>query len=198
MNRPPATALHWECVLAPSPRHAMLAEFVRHTYASWFGARLDVVMPELCALLGPDDEPHAVAGFRHAADDRLFLEQYLDIPIETAIMTATGADAKRVEIWEVGNLATRCPGAARDFVATAARQLASRGAGWAVFTGTRRVVAIFRRLGIPLLTRAPATPDRVAGGGDGWGDYYEHTPRVLLGRISAGLGVLAAAEPGPR
>ncbi len=180
----PLPVLRWESARAPGARHSTLAEFVRNTYEARFGARLPAVMPELCALLEPDGQPMAVAGFRGAAHGTLFLEQYLDVPIEAAIAALTGSSVRRAGIWEIGNLATRCPGAARHFVSIAANELAARGAEWGVFTGTRRVLAVFRRLGIPLITLADATPDRVKDGAGAWGDYYSHAPRVVFGRIS--------------
>ena len=181
--RDPQPDLRWESARAPGQRHATLADFVLHAYVARFGARAPAIMPELCALLDTGGHPVAVAGFRNAARDSLFLEQYLDMPIEAAITAATGGSALREEIWEVGNLATHCPGAARYFVSAAADKLVLRGATWAVFTGTRRVVAVFRRLGIPLLTLAEASPDRIVDGGRGWGDYYSHAPRVVLGQV---------------
>lgn len=178
------SVLRWESARAPGARHATLAEFVCRTYEARFGARLPAVMPELCALLEPDGGPLAVAGFRGAAQEPLFLEQYLDVPIEAAISAATGQVVKRTEIWEVGNLATRCPGAARHFVNVAAHELAARGAAWAVFTGTRRVLAVFRRLGLPVVWLADADASRVADGVAAWGDYYNHAPQVVFGRLA--------------
>lgn len=188
------SVLRWESAHAPGTRHATLAEFVCRTYEARFGTRLPAVMPELCALLEPDGGPLAVAGFRGAAQETLFLEQYLDAPIEAAISAATGEVVRREAIWEVGNLATRCPGAARHFVNIAANELAARGAAWAAFTGTRRVLAVFRRLGIPVIRLADANPNRVADGAAAWGDYYKHSPQVVFGRIAdRGLALGAGA-----
>lgn len=183
--------LRWEAAAPHSSRHETLAGFVREAYRQHFGAKLNSVMPELCAIVDPDGLPRAVAGIRHAADGPLFLEQYLAGPVEDAITAAAGTFVPRTRIWEVGNLATRCPGAARYFVRRAAGALAERGAEWAVFTGTRRVVAVFRRLGIPLITLAEADPGRLADDGTRWGTYYEHAPRVVAGRVAAGLAATA-------
>lgn len=179
--------LRWEAAAPCSSRHETLAGFVREAYRQHFGAELLSVMPELCAIVDPDGLPRAVAGIRHAADGPLFLEQYLAGPVEDAIAAAAGTPVARAGIWEVGNLATRCPGTARHFVRQAAAALAGRGAEWAVFTGTRRVVAVFRRLGVPLVTLAEADPARLADDGTRWGTYYDHAPRVVAGRVATGL-----------
>ena len=164
-----------------------VADFVRNAYRQHFGASLCSLMPELCALIDVDGLPRAVAGFRPAAGQPLFLEQYLSSPVELEIAASTGEPVERSRIWEVGNLATRCPGAARYFVHRAAVALADRGAEWAVFTGTRRVVAVFRRLGLPLITLAQADPTRLRENARRWGSYYEHAPRVVAGRVSLAL-----------
>ncbi|MEJ2515324.1 MAG: thermostable hemolysin [Gammaproteobacteria bacterium] len=177
----------WESARHATPRHDDLAAFIREAYRSHFGANLASLMPELCALLDPDGLPRAVAGFRHAGRGPLFLEQYLDQPVEAAISLASREPVDRDSIWEIGNLATRCPGAARFFVRRAALELADRGATWAVFTGTRRVVAVFRRLRVPLITLGSADPERLGDDAAGWGSYYDHAPRVVAGRVSLGL-----------
>jgi len=192
MNATPAIAttpaeLRWEAASEASDRHAALADFIKGAYRQHFGASLSSLMPELCALIDVDGLPRAVAGFRQATDNPLFLEQYLSSPVEQQIAAATGEAVRRSAIWEVGNLATRCPGAARYFVHRAAAALAERGAEWAVFTGTRRVVAVFRRLGLPLITLAQADPARLQEDAAHWGTYYQHAPRVVAGRISLAL-----------
>lgn len=184
---PPLAPLRWEAAAAPAPRHAALAGFIRDAYERHFGAQLASLMPELCALVDLDGVPRAVAGFRPASSGPLFLEQYLGGPVEDAIARAAGEPVERRQVWEVGNLATRCPGAARDFVGRAAAALADRGASWAVFTGTRRVVAVFRRIGVPLVTLADADPARLTDRDTDWGSYYDHAPRVVAGRVSSGL-----------
>lgn len=176
-----------ESALEATPRHAMLAGFVRGTYRQHFGARLGAVMPELCALVEADGRPRAVAGLRAAASGPLFLEQYLPVPIESAIAAACGQPIRRADVWEVGNLATRCPGAARELVASAAGLLAERGAVWVAFTATRRVLAVFRRLRIPLLALGDAQAGMVHDDGTDWGSYYAHGPRVVAGRVLHGL-----------
>lgn len=177
----------WETAAQTTPRHDALAAFIRESYRSHFGANLASLMPEICALLDPDGLPRAVAGFRHAGSEPLFLEHYLDMPVEAAISAASGQPVDRNSVWEIGNLATRCPGAARFFVRRAALDLAQRGATWAVFTGTRRVVAVFRRLRVPLITLGCADPARLGEAAAGWGSYYEHAPRVVAGRVALGL-----------
>ena len=56
-----------------------------------------------------------------------------------------------------------------------------------VFTATRELIGIFRKLGLPLLALAPADPARLPEPVDDWGSYYESNPIVVAGRIRLGL-----------
>lgn len=185
--------LRWEAAVRESARHANLGGFIAESYRRHFGANLFPLMPELCALVDADGVPRAVAGFRHAGAEALFLEQYLDAPVEEVLGRLTGEHVERSGVWEVGNLATRCPGAARQFIHRAALALSGRGATWAVFTATRRVAAVFRRVGVPLIQLGEAEPGRLLWDGTDWGSYYDHAPRVLAGRVATGLVVTAGA-----
>ena len=59
--------------------------FVQKKFLRSHGAHVATFMPTLLLLTGAHDELAAVAGFRCAAHERLFLERYLPVPIEQAL-----------------------------------------------------------------------------------------------------------------
>ncbi len=116
------------------------------------------------------------------ADGRaLYLEQYLDQPVEAAIAAATGHSVERSHVVEVGNLAgANCRTAVR-MVALLPGQLMAGGYRWIVFTATSAVREILLGFGAPLVELARAEGARIATGADDWGRYYESDPRVFAG-----------------
>lgn len=144
-------------------------------------------MPTLLALRNDKGELCSVAGFRSAAEQPLFLERYLDEPIERAISTATRRDVSRSQIVEVGNLAGMNCRSAMRLVLTLPRMLLERGQRWIVFTATDTVRHLLANYHAPLIDLAPAVASRVQGLGDDWGRYYETDPRIMVGYLPDGL-----------
>ena len=129
----------------------------------------------------------ARAGWRGADAKPLFLENYLDAPIETILRTQTGQDLARERIVEVGNLASEKPGGSLQVILNLARHLDESGYEWVVFTATQELIGIFTKLGLPLLALAKADPARLGSAADDWGSYYDATPVVVAGRIRIAL-----------
>ncbi len=158
--------------------------FIRHVFAAAYGARLGVLMPALLAERDAEGGILAACGLRRADAGALFLETYLDRPVEDAIGAACGAVVARERIVEVGNLAVLPPFTARQFIASLTRHLLAGDAEWSVFTAVATLRNAFARLGVPFLrlgaARLEALPeaDRAA-----WGSYYDTTPEVLAVRV---------------
>lgn len=169
------------------PRRAELERYVQQVFSAKHGARVKSFMPTLLALQGGGGQVCGVAGYRFATHESLFLERYLDVPIEAAIRTATHASVSRADIVEVGNLASlRCK-AAVHLVALLPQLLVNKGCSWVVFTATEGVRTILDRFGAPVYELAPARAERVAGLGDEWGEYYRADPRIMAGYLPSGL-----------
>jgi hypothetical protein len=78
-------------------------------------------MPELIALFDAGGQILAAVGFRSADGENLFLEHYLDTPVEHAIAChSTRALPQREGIVEIGNLASIDRGASRKLFAVLA------------------------------------------------------------------------------
>lgn len=164
--------------------------FIEDTYAEAYGSRIQAHYPTLMSVQDEDGVIYAVVGFRHASDERLFLEQYLDAPVETVLGQAIGAPVQRGHIVEIGGLASSGQGATVFLFAAMARHLQGEGLRFAVATATEELRRIFNRAGLGALQLARADPHRLEGGGGAWGAYYQTDPVVLAGCIAAATGPL--------
>ena len=168
-------------------QRAALQAFVAERYAAAYDAEVQHFLPQLYSLHDRDGERLAAFGLRAAAAAPLFLETYLDQPIERILALAAGQPVARAEIVEIGNLAGRHPGALRLLIPAVAELLMRSGFRWLAFTGSQRLVNGFARLGIPLMPLAPARPERLdADARAAWCRYYDDAPTVMGGNIPAG------------
>ncbi|MDR2838896.1 MAG: thermostable hemolysin [Azonexus sp.] len=173
-------------MLAGSPRRRQAEDFVRQTFAQSYGARISAFAPNLMQI-ERDGSTVAVAGWRSAGDERLFLECYLDVPVNVAVARLAGHPVRRSRIAEVGNLASARSGGSINVILALARHLDQLGFEWVVFTATQELIGIFRKLGLSLLALAPADPARLPEPADDWGSYYDNAPVVVAGRIRLAL-----------
>ena len=169
-----------------SPRRAEAENYIADIFRSHYKAEVSSFSPNLM-LVESGDRIAAAAGWRCAADEPLFLETYLDTPIEQAISKLAGRPVERSKIVEVGNLAADRRGGSIDVILTLAAHLDRLGFEWVVFTATNDLISIFRRLGLPPLALAPADPERLGDEATAWGSYYSTNPIVVAGRIRLAL-----------
>lgn len=173
-------------VFAGTPRRAEAEGFIREVFRRSHGANITAFAPNLL-LLEQDARVVAAAGWRAAGDGRLFLERYLDLPIEDAMAALADQPVARNRIVEVGHLAADRRGSTVHVILALAGFLDALGHEWVVFTATRELLGIFSRLGLPLLALAPADPERLGDEAAEWGSYYDTQPIVVAGRIRVGL-----------
>ena len=185
----PLHELQWQVHGPNAPGRARVEAFVQSVYARRHGARVRQFAPTLVSL-DDADGPVAAAGYRQATGaPRLFLERYLDAPVEALIGAQTGVTPPRDAIVEVGHLAASRDGAGRRLIHRLGPHLAALGCTWVVGTLTEELRALFVRLGITPLTLAAADPSRLGHAREvaDWGRYYEHRPMVLAGHLSQAL-----------
>jgi hypothetical protein len=164
-----------------------IEHLVRMRFAEQHGARVCTFMPTMFAMRNDAGQLCSVAGFRSAALESLFLEQYLSEPVEQAIASVSHQAVERHEIVEVGNLAgINCRSAVR-LVLQLPQLLLSRGHQWIVFTATGAVRQLLSAYAAPLIELAPAEVSRLGRGQDHWGSYYQRDPRVMAGYLADGL-----------
>ncbi|HRP35023.1 MAG TPA: thermostable hemolysin [Gammaproteobacteria bacterium] len=169
-----------------SPRRAACEAFISGIFRRRHGAVLQHFAPNL-VLLERSGRIAAAAGWRSAADEALFLECYLDEPVEAAVGRVAGHAVSRARIVEVGHLASDTPGGTVAVILALADRLDRLGFEWVVFTATDELIAIFRRLGLPPLAIAAADQRRLGEQADRWGRYYDSRPVVVAGRIRLAL-----------
>lgn len=184
---------------AGSAERRKLERFIADRFAAVYGAELYSFMPRLYGLYDGDGQLLAAFGLRDAGDEPLFLERYLDQPVEELVEQRTGVRADRGEIAEVGNLAGASAGALRQLIPLLTRLLHRQGCRWVVFTGSARLCNGFTRLGLPLSVMAAAPIERLPPEERRhWGSYYQQSPSVMLGDVLNGRLRLEAIARSPR
>ena len=181
--QPPRRLLDVTAVGRQDADRAALEAYVRTAFNRSHDADVSTFMPTLLAFRDGAGSLRGVLGIRSAADAPLYLENYLDRPVEQAIVAAGYHPVERDEVIEVGNLAAGSCLAAVRMVAQMPVQLMNRGYSWIVFTATSTVHEILMGLGAPLVELGRADPLRVARQGDKWGRYYDNDPRVYAGYL---------------
>ncbi len=165
-----------------SAARASLEARIRSGFGMHFDACVEGFMPRF-AHYRHTSGATGVIGFRRASDEPLFLESYLDVPVESVIAEATGTFPARDRVAEVGQFVVDD----RDIVACFFRDLVAflieRNFDWVCFTGTDRIRALLARIGFHGLPIARAEETRVRRSPDRWGRYYDFDPIVVLGKL---------------
>jgi hypothetical protein len=172
--------------VAGSPRRGVAEAFIGDVFFRRYGADVSAFAPNLM-LMEQYGRIIAAAGWRPAGNDTLFLERYLDTPVEQALGRLAGQPVRRERIVEVGNLAAETSGGSIQVILALAGHLDELGYDWVVFTATSELAGIFARLGLPPLALAPADPARLGREAATWGSYYDSAPVVVAGRIRLAL-----------
>ncbi|MCW5658236.1 MAG: thermostable hemolysin [Burkholderiaceae bacterium] len=165
--------------------------FIRGVYARHFGADLLHFAPTLVSLRDRQGVI-AAAGYRSADTGRLFLETYLDAPIEQVLAAHQGTAPSRARVVEVGHLAGARAGEGLRLVRLLGPHLAAQGFHWVVCTLTEELRHLFKRLGVAPIVLGRADPAALGDHAQRWGRYYEHRPMVLAGHLPNALQQLAA------
>ncbi len=160
-----------------------LESFIQDGFQRKHGAAVRTYMPVLLGLRDEAGKIVGAAGYRPAAREALYLEQYLGEPIETTVSRKSAQSVGRGEIAEIGNFACRDCTTAMTMVAVLAEFMLDQDHRWSVFTATRTVRGIMRHLGIGLSELGRADKSRVVVTSDEWGSYYSTDPRVMLGYV---------------
>lgn len=177
------TAIH---VAMDSPRRQEAEAFIKQVFASRYGAQVTSFAPNLM-VLEQRGSIIAAAGWRSAKDTPLFLERYLDAPIEQAMAHLAPTPISRERIVEVGHLASQKAGSSVYIFRALASYLNSQGFEWVASTATQELIGIFAKLGLPPLALAAADPARLLDAAGQWGTYYDTQPIVAAGRIKSAI-----------
>ncbi|KQO30580.1 thermostable hemolysin [Pseudomonas chengduensis] len=170
-----------------SARRVALEQFIRQRFELQHDARIRHFMPCLFGLENQTGQLLGAVGVRSGNSGPLFLERYLDEPIQSAIGARLGhTEPSRGELVEVGNLAADSPGAARLLIVALTDLLVALGFRWVTFTGTPTLLNSFQRLGLTPIALGEADPARMGDELPDWGSYYDNRPLVMAGDIHGG------------
>lgn len=133
---------------------------------------------------------HAALGYRRAGEETLFLERYLDRPVEQCLTDVLGHAVERSSVIELGNLAADDAFAMVTLWGMAANDLGAD-CEVAVATLTAPLRRMFERLGVTLHVLAKADLQR-ADDPVAWGNYYANDPMVCAGLIAQGQRAISA------
>jgi hypothetical protein len=172
-----------------------LQRFIQHCFDVAHGARIAHFMPRLFSLHQRNGSRIAAFGMRSADRGPLFLESYLDMPIEAQLHAHFGKVVRREEIVEVGNLSATHAGATRWLIVAISLLLRQEGYRWIAFTATSVVRNALQRLGLKPHELGSATLARLPLEQQGdWGNYYQQSPAVMTGDLDHGFRTLFADE----
>ena len=157
--------------------------FIHNCFAEAYGADIQHFLPVLLCLKD-QFSTQAALGLRPAQNDTLFLENYLESPVENILSSVTQQPVSRSEIIEVGNLAIAGKGNFRALIVALTAFLSTTDFKWACFTIPPLLINSFARLGLQLVEIGTASIDRLPVEEQAtWGSYYDQKPRVMAGYL---------------
>jgi len=172
--------------------------FIADRFAEQHGAQPCMNYDHWHVVHAQGEQPMAALAVRPASDQALFLETYLNAPIEQAVSGVLGYTVPRDAIVEIGCLAALPTSAMLTLWNATAGSLVGRHSV-AVATLTAPLRKMFARVGLPFVELAIADPDKLQVDARGrWGAYYDTRPIVCAGEIAAGRAALQAFASGAR
>lgn len=173
---------------ADSADRAEVEQFVHEVFAKTYGAEVTQFMPELVTLR---DEHHALVaafGMRKAEKSPLFLERYLDVPVETLLSKRFNKTISRNQITEIGNLAVSNPRNAGILIAHVIQHSLDIGVEWCVATAHHSLQNGLIKGGRDVYALQAADKSRLSTNERAaWGSYYDNGPQVIAIRGVAEL-----------
>ena len=162
------------------PARAEVEGFIRAVFKRAHDAEITNFMPQLVALRDNNGVLMAAFGWKKASEGPLFLEQYLDEPIESLMSNTLHKTITREQITKIGNLAVANPRNAGILIAHVIQHSLDIGIEWCVATahhslqnglikGGRDVYPLFNADKARLSEQEQAK----------WGTYYKHMPQVV-------------------
>jgi hypothetical protein len=114
-----------------------IERFIEKTYRYHYGSTIKGHYPILMSVDDPRGRVLAAVGLRLARDEPLFLEQYLEQPVDAAIRLVLSQSVERNAIVEIGDLTSAGGGASVFLFIAVAAYLRQQSLAFAVATGTK-------------------------------------------------------------
>ncbi|MEW6989213.1 thermostable hemolysin [Colwelliaceae bacterium 6441] len=167
-----------------------IEQFIRHGFAKSYGADISVNMPWVLAI--KEGKFKAGLGIRSAIQT-LFVEQYLDKPIEQYISTLADNVARK-EIAEIGNLYSNAKRFTLPLFLVTAVSLFCNHYRYMVFSGTEHVLKLIKNTGIETTFISTADKEKLLPSNDDWGSYYDTKPNVVCVSLTGVMKIIEANE----
>lgn len=161
-------------------------KFARDRYHRAYGAAINTFARELLVLRSKEQGVLGCVGINTGDSGRLYLEQYLEGPLEEEIGRVVGKKIDRSKVAEIGTLATGAKGLSRLTMISLTGVIMSRGIEYIAFTGIKSVRNTLEMLGMPLESLAKASPEKLEGDAAEWGSYYSAAPEVVFLDVKKG------------
>jgi Thermostable hemolysin len=154
--------------------------FIHAVFKNAYGAEITAFMPHLVALRDSNGILMAAFGLKKAADGPLFLERYLDEPIEALLSKKLGRQISRHQITKIGNLAVANPRNAGILIAQVIQHSLDMGIEWCVATAHHSLQNGVIKGGRDVYPLFPADKARLSAEEQiKWGSYYKNMPQVV-------------------
>ena len=185
-SRPEFAAFHSaRCISLEDPQRNPVEDFVRQVYRERYGARIDVLYPQLLAFSDHQARLRAVVGLRCAQQERLFVERYLGEAVEAVLTRRLDTPVARSSVVEFGNFAAADAGDSRTLILSLIPLLRDAGKRWVLFVATRQLRNAFSRLGLGVRELCAARADALGEEAASWGSYYQADPSLCVGDLSS-------------
>ncbi|WP_036301455.1 thermostable hemolysin [Methylotenera sp. L2L1] len=176
------------CVEVDAPDRREIEQFIHDVFAHTYGANVQQFMPQLISLRDENNELVAAFGMRKADMEPLFLERYLDAPIETVMSNHFNRVITRHQITEIGNLAVANPRNAGVLIASVIQHSLDINVEWCVATAHHSLQNGLVKGGRDVYALQEADKSRLNATEQAtWGRYYDNPPQVVAVRGTAEL-----------
>jgi hypothetical protein len=163
------------------PARAEVEAFIHAVFKRAYDAEVTNFMPHLVALRDNNGVLMAAFGLKKASEGPLFLEQYLDEPIESLISKKLGKNINRHAITKIGNLAVANPRNAGVLIAHVIQHSLDMGIEWCVATAHHSLQNGVVKGGRDVYPLYPADKARLSKKEQAkWGSYYDRMPQVVV------------------
>ncbi len=187
-KRHTANDIKVDCVEKDAPDRREVEQFIHDVFAHIYGANIQHFMPQLISLRGENNQLVAAFGMRKADKGPLFLEHYLDAPIETVMSNHFNCAIMRQQITEIGNLAVSNPRNAGVLIAHVIQYSLDNNVEWCVATAHHSLQNGLIKGGRDVYALKNAEKSRLTAAEQStWGRYYDNAPQVVAVRGIAQL-----------
>lgn len=133
------------------PQRAEVEGFIKGIFKYHHQAQVTSFLPNLFAVFNETGQTQTALGIKGASQGSLYLEHYLDEPIEKLVGNTLGETVKRSEVVEIGNLASQNSASCKALFAHITQHLQEQNVNWITCTGTATLRVVFKRLGCPFM-----------------------------------------------